>query len=96
MTKGIRIICKTELGEKAVKQHLKEKKIANRMDRMMYARIIEEHIIAGPPMIFELRMRSNRLASMLRFDHLRQEIVSTMSENGAVIEEDYVIEEIKE
>ena len=91
--KKIRIIAKTFSGEKAIDQHIAETfRLSWRQKAMFRQMGFRQEIVSFEPKILELSMKNKRLMSFVRPEHFLQEIYDSLKENGAIKDEDYIVE----
>lgn len=70
-----------DIGEAAIKQHLEEKKLLSKKDRITYKMTFEEKIINSKP--FALSIRKRKVAQALSNDDLLTIFNNAMVKNGA-------------
>ena len=95
MTIGIRIICKTKIAEDSLRTHLLSVSKKRGLQKLSYKQAVNEHLIVGPPMVLETKLKSKRMASMVLFGNLEKIADSMMTGNKAIKNVDYTTEEIE-
>ena len=91
--KGIVIKTKTEKGREAVARHIIEKKKERGIKAQFYKKWFKETIVSTDPLVFEIRLLNPMLSGM-SFEAFKSQISETLFKNGAVLDDDYGVDEI--
>ena len=91
--KKIRIITKTEIGEKAIEQHVAESLKLKWRERIMFKKMgFSQKIISHNPTVLQLELNNSRLSHIIKPEHFCLQIESSLKDNGASKDIDYFLE----
>jgi hypothetical protein len=93
---GIRIIARTSAGRAALLRHRADRLKEPYVRRMAFSQLYDESVERQEPYTILILHKNNRMAAALPFDSLKVPIIDVMTENGAVIDQDYVLEPVGE